>query len=143
MGDGVPAVAPELPVLEDVAVEFVADFVEVVHVELPHERTEVLVPEVDWQDLLLEAFHVHDREVRAILVPAGDVDVCLTLTPFTLTSKMSNVFEMKMDGPLAFSLRPRPPRRSSSPYSPWDSTFYSFYGRCIPNSKLILNTPAG
>ena len=43
----IPVVAAELAVLEDVAIELVADLMEVIHVELPHEGTEVLMTEVN------------------------------------------------------------------------------------------------
>jgi hypothetical protein len=58
VGYDLPGVSAELPVLKDILVELVADFVEIVHVELPDEGGEVFVAEVDGQDVLLEALHV-------------------------------------------------------------------------------------
>lgn len=66
-------VATELLVLKYAEVGFVADFVEVIHVELPHEGGEVAVPEIDGQHLLLELLDVLDDEGSAILVPTSDV----------------------------------------------------------------------
>ena len=110
----IPAVASELPMFEDVAVELVADFVEVIHVELPHEGAKVFVSEIDRKDLLLKPFHVDNGEVCSILAPACDVRVCFALDKSRPTSRMSKVLEMKMEGPLAFSLRHRQLRRGSS-----------------------------
>ena len=137
----VPGVAAELAVFEDVAVEFVADFVEVVHVELPHEGAEVLVAEVDGQDFLFEAVHVHDGEVGALLIPAGDITICVVLHPYTPTSRISKVFEMKMEGPEAFSFLHRPLLSSSLHSIVEGLMFYFFYGRYIESSKLNLNSP--
>lgn len=69
----------ELSMFEDASIEFVADLVEVIHVELPHEGGEVAVAEVGWQDLLLEPFNIQDSEVNALLIPAHDARVLVTL----------------------------------------------------------------
>jgi len=69
MRDELLGVSSELPVFEDVFILFVADFVEIVHVELPYKGRKVSVPEVSRQDFLLEAFNIENGEVRAFLVP--------------------------------------------------------------------------
>ena len=141
---GIPGVSSEFTMFENVLVEFVADFVEVVHVELPHKRTEVFMSEVDRQDLLLKSFHVHNGEVSAVLVPGGDISVHIILHQQLPTSRISKVFEMKMEGPAAFSFRHRPRRISSRHSTAEGLMFYFFYGRYIESSILILNTsPVG
>jgi hypothetical protein len=59
-------------VLEDALVLFISNFVEVIHVELSDERTEVAVSEVDGQNFLLELLDVLDGEVGSFLVPASN-----------------------------------------------------------------------
>lgn len=109
----VPGVSAELPVFEDVLVKLVADLVEVIHVELPDEGGEVLVPEVGGQDFLLEAFNVEDGEIGAFFVPADDVGVGLVLSGAADTSRIWKALEMKMEGPECFSLFQRPLRQAS------------------------------
>ena len=67
--------AGEEGVLEDEHVVVLFDFVEVVHVELPHEGAEVGVPEVLGEDFLGEGEGVDDDEPDVILVPAYDAFV--------------------------------------------------------------------
>lgn len=55
--------------LEDVLVLFVANLMEVIHVELPDEGTEVSVAEVDGKNVLFEAFDVEDGKVGSVFVP--------------------------------------------------------------------------
>lgn len=49
-----------------------AYFMEAVHIELPHERLEVGVFEIGWQDRLAESLNVVDDEAIAFVVPADD-----------------------------------------------------------------------
>jgi hypothetical protein len=62
-------VAAELAVFKNVLVLLVADFVEIIHVELADEGGEISVAEVNGEDFLLEAVHIEDGEVGAFLVP--------------------------------------------------------------------------
>ena len=66
-------VSAELSMLENALILLIAYFVEIIHVELPDERREISVPEVDRQNLLLETVHVQDGEVRALVVPEHHV----------------------------------------------------------------------
>lgn len=59
MDDEVLLVALEQFVTEDMFL-FTAHFVKVVHVKLSHEAGEILVPEVDRKDFLLELLDVLD-----------------------------------------------------------------------------------
>lgn len=88
--------------LEDVLVLFVADLMEVIHVELSNKGAEVAVPKVDGQDLLLEALDVEDGKVGAVLVPGSDGAVGIILSHGGSTSRISKVLEMKMEGPAIF-----------------------------------------
>lgn len=110
MTHDLPGVSSKLPVLEDILVELVADFVEIVHVELPDEGGEVFVAKVDGQDLLFEALHVQDGEVGAVFTPADYVGVDVVLSGDGRTSRISKVLAMKMEGPESFSLLQRPRR---------------------------------
>lgn len=74
--------------LEDVLL-LASYLVEVVHVQLPHERGEVLVPEVDGQDLLLELLDVLDVEIVPQLAPHDDVGVLIFLHDTKCTSRIS------------------------------------------------------
>jgi hypothetical protein len=65
--------------LEDVFIQFVADFVEVVHVELTHKGGEVAMPEVSRQNLLLESLHVQNSEVCSLFVPSHNARVFVAL----------------------------------------------------------------
>jgi hypothetical protein len=79
----------ELAVLEDVAIELVADLVEVIHVELADEGGEVAVAEVGRQDLLLEPLHIQDGEVCPLFVPADDPRMLIALRHTWSTSRIS------------------------------------------------------
>jgi len=59
----------EFLMLENALIELVSDFVEIVHVELPHEWWKVPVPKVDGQNLLLKFLYVLDDEVGTLIVP--------------------------------------------------------------------------
>ena len=135
----IPVVAAELAVLEDVAIELVADLMEVIHVELPHEGTEVLVTEVDRQNLFLEAVYVYDGKVGALFVPAGDITIGVVLHGYTLTSRISKVFDMKIEGPQAFSFLQRPLLCYVVYSIVGGLMFYFFYDRYIESSKSNLN----
>jgi hypothetical protein len=56
-----------------------ADFVKVIHVELPHKRGEVLVSEVHRQNILLELLNVLHVEAQAVLAPGNQLGVFLFL----------------------------------------------------------------
>lgn len=71
------------------------------------------MPEVGRQDLLLEALDVHDREVRALLVPAGDVAVGGVLRGWWFTCRIWKALAMKMEGPACLSRFQRPRRQAS------------------------------
>ena len=73
MSKGVPGVSAEFPVFKDALVLFIANFVEVIHVELPDEGGEVAVSEVDGKDLLFEAIDVDNGEVGSFVVPSDDL----------------------------------------------------------------------
>jgi hypothetical protein len=64
---------------EDISVELIADFVEVIHVQLAHEGGEVAVPKVGRQDLLFEALHIEDGEVSAIIAPCHNPRMLVAL----------------------------------------------------------------
>lgn len=66
--------------LENVAVEFVANFVEIIHVELAHERGKVAVAEVGRQYLLFENLHLQNGKAGALGIPSDDVIVLSTLS---------------------------------------------------------------
>lgn len=57
---------------EAVLVGVVPCLVEVVHVQLPHERREVVVLEELWKDVLCEFIRLLYDEPIAVLVPADD-----------------------------------------------------------------------
>ena len=46
---------------------------EIIHVELPHKRREIPVPEVDGQNFLFKALNIMNSEVCAFLVPDNDI----------------------------------------------------------------------
>lgn len=57
---------------EAVLVRVVAGLVEVVHVQLSHERGEIVVLEEFWKDLLCEFIRLANYEAVARLVPADN-----------------------------------------------------------------------
>lgn len=63
--------------------------VEVIHIELPNERCEVLMSEVDGEDLFLELFDVLDVEIGACLTPEDDRGVLVFLNRCKGTSNIS------------------------------------------------------
>jgi hypothetical protein len=65
--------------LKDVPVELVTDLMEVVHVELPHERGKVAVAEIGRQNLLLKDLDLQNGETSALRVPSDDVVVLTAL----------------------------------------------------------------
>jgi len=88
MSDIVPVMTFELTVLKDVSVLFVANLVEVIHVELSHEGGEVTVPKIGRQDLLLESIHVHYGEVSPLFVPCNYPRVLIVLSDLCGTSRI-------------------------------------------------------
>lgn len=72
-----------------VPVEFVAYFVEVIHVELSDEGGEISVSKVDGEDLLLEFFDVQNGEADALVIPAHNVRVLTALSQSKSTSRIS------------------------------------------------------
>lgn len=75
--------------LEDVLVLLVADFMEVIHVELPNKGREVAVPEVSRQYLLLEPLNIKDGEVGTLLIPGYNARVLISLNKKGVTSRIS------------------------------------------------------
>ena len=71
--------SPELLMLKDILVCLIADFMEIVHIELPDKWWEVSMAEENRQDLLFEFFDVVDDESEAIGVPANDFLILLIL----------------------------------------------------------------
>lgn len=65
--------------LKDILILFIANLMEVIHVELSDKGAEVAVAEVDREDFLLEAVNVKDGEVGSVFVPGGYGGVGLIL----------------------------------------------------------------
>ena len=86
---GLPGISSKLAMLEDVLVLFVANFVEVVHVELADKGTEVAMSEKDRQNLLLELLHVVNSEVSSFFVPTSCHRVGVILDQGISTSRIS------------------------------------------------------
>ena len=69
----VPCITTELSMLKDVLILFIADFMEVIHVELPDEGREITVSEVDGKDFLFETININDSKVSSLRVPSDDL----------------------------------------------------------------------
>jgi hypothetical protein len=54
-------------------------FVEIIHVELTHKRSEIFVPEVDGKDVLLKLLDVFDVEAQPIVTPRNELGMFLFL----------------------------------------------------------------
>jgi len=80
--------APELAMLKDAPILFVANLVEIIHVELPHEGGEVAVPEIGRQYFLLKSFHVDYGEVSPLFVPCHNARVLIVLNDQCCTSRI-------------------------------------------------------
>lgn len=57
---------------------------------------------VDRKDLLLETINIKDSEVGSLLIPDDDIRVEIVLNGIEVTSRISKVLEMKMEGPVIF-----------------------------------------
>jgi hypothetical protein len=60
----------------------ISRLVEIVHVQLAHERREIIVFEILWQDVLCEGVRVLDAEAVRVLVPKHDVLVLTVVHDF-------------------------------------------------------------
>lgn len=58
---------------------FSADFVKIIHIQLSHERGEILMSEVDREDTLLELLDVLHIEAQTVLAPGNQIGVFLFL----------------------------------------------------------------
>ena len=65
-------IATELPMLKNVLILLIPDFVEIIHVELSNKGREISVSKVDGKDLFLEAINIKDSEVSSFLIPCDD-----------------------------------------------------------------------
>ena len=65
--------ATELTVFKDILVLFVADLMEIIHVELPDKRREISMSKIDRKDLLLKSINVKDCEVGSIFIPGSNL----------------------------------------------------------------------
>lgn len=88
--------------LENVFVLLVSNLVEIIHVELANKRREISMSKVDRKDLLLETINIKDSEVGSLLIPDDDIRVEIVLNGIEVTSRISKVLEMKMEGPVIF-----------------------------------------
>lgn len=73
---------------EDGAVVSQVDLVEVIHVELPDEGGEPIVPEVLGEDDLLQFLLVEDADALGLAVPIDDARVLFRLSYRTRTRRM-------------------------------------------------------
>ena len=83
---------------EDAAVVGEGNFVEVVHVELPHEGGHPVVAEVAPEDVLLEAFLVEDADAPQRRVPGDGLGVLLALSGERGTRRMLASLAMNSAG---------------------------------------------
>lgn len=84
----VPGFSAELFVLENIFVLLVANFVKVVHIELPHEGGEVAMAKIDGENLLLKLVDVDDDEIGAFLVPRHNILIVVVLNRNRRTYKI-------------------------------------------------------
>ena len=81
--------------LKNVLVGIVSDFMEIVHIELPHKWWEIAMAEEEGEHLLLELVNFTDDESGAVWIPANDILVLLILNRNTQTSSISTINEPK------------------------------------------------
>ncbi len=65
--------------LENVFILLIANFVEVIHVELANKGREITMPKVNRKNLLLKPVHIQDGEVGALFIPRDDAGVLIAL----------------------------------------------------------------
>ena len=82
-------ISSKLPMLKDVLIELVSNLVEIIHVELSHERGEIFMPEIDGKDLLFKTINIDNCEMYSLFIPANDVRVDLILNGQGCTSRIS------------------------------------------------------
>jgi len=61
---------------------FFANFVEIVHIELSHERRKLFMFEIFWQNLVLKEFFVAYNEAITTLHPVNNVTIASVLQNF-------------------------------------------------------------
>ena len=67
---------------------YFVNFIEFVHVELPDEGGQMLVPEEEGQHLILQLFGVLYQDLSPIISPGNEVLVLIFLNQLTITSRM-------------------------------------------------------
>ena len=123
--------------LKNVFILFIADFVEIIHIELANKRGEVTMSKVNGQNLLLKSLHIQNSEIGALFVPCNNARMLIALNRLSVTYRISKAFDMKIEGPATFSLFQRPLQRSSfQSGSDWRLLAF-FYVLSISKVRLI------
>lgn len=84
--------------LEYIAIGLVSDLVKIIHIELPYKGREITVPKVNRQNLLLEFLDIFDNKWNFVFIPVNDAFVLFILNGNFITSRISNVLAMKIEG---------------------------------------------
>lgn len=74
--------------LEHVQVPLITDLMEIIHVQLSHERGKVPMSEMQRQDLFLESFDFQNGKECSILAPVHNGMVVLVLSQGGCTSRI-------------------------------------------------------
>ena len=70
---------------KDVSRRVFSRFVEIIHVELSNERMDIAMPEVIWQNIILESIRISDSKFFAGSKPVNDLMILRILDDILLT----------------------------------------------------------